>query len=67
MPGTHTTGAGMDDEVTGLQRELLARLDAHPMEAWSPRLLRAVIAVLDLTQPLPMPPETGGRRLRLVR
>jgi hypothetical protein len=31
-----------------LRREVLARIDAHPLDDWSPAMLRAVIAVFDL-------------------
>ncbi|MEE6138450.1 hypothetical protein SKC41_19230 [Mycobacterium sp. 050128] len=38
-----------------LRREVLARIDAHPLDDWSPALLRAVIAVFDLNGVMPKP------------
>ncbi|WAJ42537.1 hypothetical protein OK015_14695 [Mycobacterium sp. Aquia_216] len=38
-----------------LRREVLARIDAHPLDDWSPALLRAVIAVFDLNGVTPQP------------
>jgi hypothetical protein len=35
-------------DLVALQRQLLARFDAHPPSSWAPDLLRAVIAVIDL-------------------
>lgn len=61
-------GVGDEDaELDSLRNELADRLDERPFESWSPRVLRAVIAVLELVEPCPMAPEPGQRRLRLVR
>jgi hypothetical protein len=38
-----------------LRHEVLARIDAHPLEDWSPALLRAMIAVFDLNGITPKP------------
>jgi hypothetical protein len=38
-----------------LRREVLARIDAHPLDDWSPALLRAMIAVFDLNGITPQP------------
>ncbi|MEM6106677.1 hypothetical protein AAHS21_10495 [Mycobacterium sp. 050272] len=38
-----------------LRREVLARIDAHPLDDWSPALLRAMIAVFDLNGVMPKP------------
>jgi hypothetical protein len=40
----------MDDlyDVSHLRRELLYRLDAHPIPEWGPELLSAVVAVMDV-------------------
>jgi hypothetical protein len=48
-----------------LRREVLDRIDAHPLDDWSPALLRAVIALFDLTG---VAPEVArGFRPRIVR
>jgi hypothetical protein len=57
----------MDDpgELRRLRRELLWRLDAHPMDTWSCTLTRAVIGIIDVAfEPIPVRPQPG---LRLVR
>ncbi|BBX43848.1 hypothetical protein [Mycobacterium simiae] len=38
-----------------LRREVLARIDAHPLDDWSPAMLRAVIALFDLNGVMPVP------------
>ena len=38
-----------------LRREVLARIDAHPLDDWSPAMLRAMIAVFDLNGVMPLP------------
>ncbi|MCV7413463.1 hypothetical protein AWC05_02865 [Mycobacterium florentinum] len=38
-----------------LRREVLARIDAHPLDDWSPAMLRAMIAVFDLNGVMPAP------------
>jgi hypothetical protein len=38
-----------------LRGEVLARIDAHPLDDWSPALLRAMIAVFDLNGITPRP------------
>lgn len=39
---------GDDAEVDALRAELVARIRSNPVREWSPGLLRAVIAVIDL-------------------
>lgn len=60
-----------DDEpphIEELRRELVNRLDIYPMEDWSAPLLRAVIDTIDLAfDGIPMPPQPGPPRLRLIR
>jgi hypothetical protein len=58
-----------NDDAEALRWQLVERLDAHPMEEWSPALLRAVIDVIDLgTQGFPVPPKGLGRAaLTLVK
>ena len=53
------------DDLGGLQHGLADRLDVSPMQTWSPPLLRAVIAAIDLVYPAPVP-EPERPRLRLV-
>lgn len=56
------------DEIRQLQRELSRRLTAVPVRDWSPRLLRALISVLDLeldAEPQTSPPD-WPRQLKLV-
>lgn len=54
-------------DITELRRELLLRVEAHPIRTWSANLLVTIIAVLDLVGP-ELPPEPGERvRLRVVR
>ena len=48
-----------------LRHEVLARIDAHPLDEWSPALLRAMIAVFDLNGITPRPLQ--GFRPRIVR
>ena len=36
-------------DIEYLRGELLDRVDAHPFDDWSPALLRALIAVFDLS------------------
>ncbi|MBY0440950.1 MAG: hypothetical protein K2Q25_02245 [Mycobacteriaceae bacterium] len=36
------------NNLNDLRRQLLARLDAHPVKQWSPMLLRAIITIIDL-------------------
>ncbi len=44
------------DELSRLPGELLARFEAHPANTWSPRLLAAVAALLDVEfEPTPEP------------
>ncbi|GLE53902.1 hypothetical protein [Mycobacterium montefiorense] len=38
-----------------LRHQVLARIDAHPLEDWSPAMLRAMIAVFDLNGIVPKP------------
>lgn len=38
-----------------LRREVLARIEAHPLDDWSPAMLRAMIAVFDLNGVMPVP------------
>jgi|GEM_PF-2766184 len=55
--------------LQSLRRELLERLDAHPMKNWSAPLLRTVIDVIDLSgEGNPKTPKCGGRAvLTLVK
>lgn len=56
-----------DGELRRLRGELLRRVEAHPVRTWSPRLLTAMIAILDLVW-TESPPEPGHRvRFRIVR
>jgi hypothetical protein len=48
-----------------LRYEVLARIDAHPLDDWSPALLRAMIAVFDLNGVTPKPLQ--GFRPRIVK
>ncbi len=61
-------GFRLADDLDLARRELADRLDVHPMMTWSPRLLRIVVAAIDLAdEPSFMPPEPGLRRLTVVR
>jgi hypothetical protein len=51
-------------DIEHLRCELLARIDAHPFDDWSPALLRALIAVFDLNG---VTPARRGFRPYLVR
>jgi hypothetical protein len=42
--------------IEHLRAELFDRVDAHPLEDWSPALLRALIAVFDLNGVTPLTP-----------
>lgn len=57
-----------NQELDQLRSELLRRLDERPFKTWSPSLIRAVIAVLDLTSvtPPPVQPPVSVPQLRLV-
>ncbi|GBG38757.1 hypothetical protein [Mycobacterium montefiorense] len=48
-----------------LRHEVLARIDAHPLEDWSPAMLRAMIAVFDLNGIVPRP--VHAFRTRIVK
>jgi len=52
-------------DIEYLRGELLDRFDAHPFDDWSPALLRAMIAVLDLNGVTPA--ARHGFRPYLVR
>ena len=52
-------------DIEYLRCELLDRVDAHPFDDWSPALLRALIAVFDLSGVTPT--ARHGFRPYLVR
>lgn len=55
-------------ELDRLRRELVDRLDRHPMVSWPGSILRAVVAVLDcVPEHVFVPPEPLQRRLTLIR
>ena len=54
-------------ELERLRAALADRLDAHPPQQWSPKLLAAVVAVIDVEYDSPPPSQQPGlRRLNLV-
>lgn len=61
--------AAYPDTIDGLRQALRQRLESHPYGAYSPELLRALIAVFDLVigQPVEHGTRVRGRRLRVVR
>ena len=50
-----------DDELYELKEALAQRLDDRPFRTWSPRLIRAVIGVIDLAEPPPIMPRERVR------
>lgn len=55
------------DELDRLRCELVRRLEHHPFAVWSAALLRTVITVIDLAQPVPPLQHPTRPPLRLVR
>ncbi len=55
-----------DPELEHLRLALVERFDSHPPSTWSPKLLAAVVAVIDVEYGPPPPEPSGPRRLNLV-
>ena len=55
----------LTNEPERLRAALVDRIRANPVREWSPDLLAAVIAVIDVEYGSP-PPQPGPRRLNLV-